>query len=115
MLWIPGHTVLSIIGFLLGAGIFGVSIWVVLRKESSPFQDGIWTGLAKCAVFQVVISILMAILVGMLGFWGIGLAVIVFLLGMNKVFGADFVESIMIVVVNLAMAEGVRRVLLMLV
>ena len=46
---------------------------------------------------------------------GGGLAVIVFLLGMNKVFGADFVESIMIVVVNLAMAEGVRRVLLMLV
>jgi len=41
--------------------------------------------------------------------------VIVFLLGMNKVFGVDFVESIMIVVVNLAMAEGVRRVLLMLV
>ena len=46
---------------------------------------------------------------------GGGLAVIVFLLGMNKVFGADFVESIMIVVANLAMAEGVRRVLLMLV
>ena len=40
---------------------------------------------------------------------------IVFLLGMNKVFGADFVESIMIVVANLALAEGVKRVLLMLV
>jgi|TARA_B100001146_G_scaffold186329_1_gene169863 hypothetical protein len=115
MLWIPGSAVLSIIGFLLTAGIFGASVWVVLRKESSPFQDGIWGGLAKCAVFQVVMIILISILVGMLGFWGIGLAVIVFLLGMNKVFGADFVESIMIVVANLAMAEGVRRVLLMLV
>ena len=115
MLWIPGQAVLSTIGFLLGAGIFGVSVWVVLRKESSPFQDGIWIGLAKCAVFQVVMAILMAILVGMLGFWGVVPAVIVFLLGMNKVFGADFVDSIMIVVATLAMTEGVRRVLLMLV
>ena len=115
MFWIPGHAVLSTINILLGAGIFGVSIWVVLRKESSPFEAGIWGGLAKCAVFQVVMAILMAILVGMLGFWGLGLAVIVFLFGMNKVFGADFVDSIMIVVVNLALAEGVKRVLLMLV
>ena len=61
MLWIPGHAVLSTIGFLLGAGIFGVSVWVVLRKESSPFEAGIWIGLAKCAVFQVVMAILMAI------------------------------------------------------
>ena len=112
MLWIPGHTVLSIIGFLLGAGIFGVSIWVVLRKESSPFEAGIWGGLAKCAVFQVVMTILLAISIGALGFYGIGVAIIAFLIGMNKIFGAGFVDSIMIVVANVALAEGLKFLLL---
>ena len=93
MFWITGHAVLSIIGLLIGAGIFAVSIFVVLRQESSPFRYGIWRGLGICAGFQVVITILMILLVMALGVWGI-------------------VESIMIVVANMALAKGVEVLLI---
>ena len=112
MFWITGHAVLSIIGVLIGAAGFGASIWVVLREESSPFRYGIWRGLGICAGFQVVITILMILLVMALGVWGIVAAAILFFVGMNRVFEADFVESIMIVVANLALAKGVEVLLI---
>jgi len=112
MIWISGHIVLSIIGFVLGTTLFGLSVWVVLPKEASPFQDGFLAGLVKCAVFQVVMTILLAISIGALEFYGIGVAIIAFLIGMNKIFGAGFVDSIMIVVANVALAEGLKFLLL---
>ena len=98
--------------FVLGTTLFGLSVWVVLPKEASPFQDGFLAGLIKCAGFQVVMTILLAISIGAFGFYGIGVAIIAFLIGMNKVFGAGFVDSIMIVVANVALAEGLKFLLL---
>ena len=122
MFWITGHAVLSIIGLLIGAGIFAVSIFVVLRQESSPFRYGIWRGLGICAGFQVVITILMnlimtkviamILLMMALGIWGFVIAAILFFVGMNRIFEADFVESIMIVVANMALAKGVEVLLI---
>ena len=112
MFWITGHAVLSIIGLLIGAGIFAVSIFVVLRQESSPFRYGVWRGLGICAGFQIVIAILMTLLVMALGIWGFVIAAILFFVGMNRIFEADFVESIMIVVANMALAKGVEVLLI---
>ena len=112
MFWITGHAVLSIIGLLIGAGIFAVSIFAVLRQESSPFRYGIWRGLGICAGFQVVITILMILLMMALGIWGFVIAAILFFVGMNRIFEADFVESIMIVVANMALAKGVEVLLI---
>ena len=106
------NPVLAIAAVVLGIGIFGASIWVVLRRESSPFRYGVLRGLGICAGFEIVITILMILLVMALGVWGIVAAAILFFVGMNRVFEADFVESIMIVVANLALAKGVEFLLI---
>ena len=54
----------------------------------------------------------MIILMMALGFWGAVGAAILFFVGMNRVFEADFVESLMIVVANLALAKGVEVLLI---
>ena len=106
------NPVLAILTVVLGTGIFGASIWVVLPRESSPFRYGVLRGLGICAGFQVVITILMILLMMALGIWGFVIAAILFFVGMNRIFEADFVESIMIVVANMALAKGVEVLLI---
>ena len=66
----------------------------------------------KCAVFQVVMTILVAISIGVFWFYGVVLGVIVFVICMFKVFDAGFVETIMIVVANVSITKGLQFLLL---
>jgi len=94
------NPVLAILTVVLGTGIFGASIWVVLPRESSPFRYGVLRGLGICAGFKGVVFILEAVLVLLLGYYGEVLAVILFYLGMYRIFDAGWRDSFLIVAVN---------------
>jgi hypothetical protein len=103
-LW--GATLAIVVSTVVSSGIFGVSIWVYVPAEESPFADGVGSGLTKCTVFSVAAFLLLMGLIFLLGLFGLGLWIIIFFLGMRRVFDCGIFDTIIIIIINFAVSYG---------
>ena len=103
-LW--GATLAIVASTVISSAIFGLSIWVYVPAEESPFANGFGSGLAKCTFFSVAAFLILIGLVFLLGLIGFGLWIILFFLGMRRVFECGFVDTIVVIIINLAISYG---------
>ena len=92
---------------VIGSAIFGMSIWVYVPTEKSPFAHGIGSGMAKCTVFSAAVWLVLIGLIMVLSIIGFLIWIVLFFIGMKRVFECGIFDTIIIIIINFVISYGI--------
>ena len=102
-----GVALAVVVSMVLGSAIFGLSIWVYVPIEESPFADGVVKGLIKCTAFSLAIGLIGFGLLYFIGIFGVVPGLIIYFIGMKRVFNCGFFDTIVVGVINYVIHYGI--------
>lgn len=106
-----GVTLAVAVFTVLGSAIFGLSIWVYVPIKESPFADGVVKGIKKCTVFSLAIGLIGFGLLYFIGIFGAVAALIIYFIGMKRVFNCGIFDTIVIGIINYVIQHGIGAIL----
>ncbi len=100
--------------YLVQGAVFGLSVWICMPENKSPFRDGMGKGILDCAVFVFVLQLLMLGAVAVIPLGPIAFLVVLFViytLAMRWRFDASFFDALLIFFMNIGVAIAIDHFL----